>query len=279
MKKIAVISILFLSFIPFSEKVLLKVNFQQGESIPVVASIKSTTTMMGMETVIDMDMDYTMINKSKKGELFQVENTFQHMHMDMGMGMLGSMTIDSDNLEELNELGEQGEQLKSMTAGLMKSTILYEVSETGEVTNASFDVPEGYDLQALDPESMKGNIEQSFMTFPKKPVKVGAKWTETRSFKNSIAFKAITTYEVVEILSDVVKLNVTAVLEAEDQEATDDVKVSNFKGTMNGETIVDIEHGIAKMASSTQNLSFEIEAMGQKIPTTAVNEIVLRAKL
>lgn len=281
MKKLLFLLPLFLlSFIPTSNKeVLLQVNLTRGENIPVSAKIISMTKMMGMNTGIEIGIDYDIKCVGKSADLNKVENNFKHIKMNMVLGALGNISIDSDKLDDLDTLGPQGAQMKHMMEGMLKSKITFDISGRGEVSNTEFYVPEGYDIQAMDPNTIKQNLEQSFMTFPKKPVTVGTKWTEDKRYESTLVYNQKATYEVVEITGKIVKLKVDGDITADEGQTLNGINISNFQGNMKGETTLDIQHGVVKLATAVQNLTFDLKREDQTIPVKTINKIAITADL
>ena len=302
MKKILVllpaIIIVFASCNSNSEKYSLKPKMKAGESYTMEYNIDFDQDAMGMKNEMQMTMSYLMKIKNVNAQQ-DIEMDFMYNRMVMGMKSKAySMSYDSDSTYLPG--GDENNSEKSMrniyanTMGkLINKPMQITINSTGQVKevkgyreliNSIEDSMPGSSKPAANGIMSESQItqlfQQTFGTFPKKPVSIGEEWTnEINMTQSSMLMKYTNTYKIREILKkeNEAIIDVKGVISMGMSPDSSAMKMT-AKGNLTGNMVVDMSTGLVKTGKQQMEVNMEIDMMDKKMPMTMKGTVTLKGK-
>ncbi len=201
MKKILGFLFLTITAISFSqEKVLLRLNYENGDVYQVDASIKQDMgEFLKMDIIMKMDMEVT----EAKENSYLTETSFKNIKMDMNT-MGKKMQYDSDTKE--SEMDDFSRGVHSEMKKLLTTLVSFEFDKRGNVV----------ETKVISGESQAKDFEQSMgaMVLPEEAVTIGSTWSFKKTSKEGIEMNYI--YEVTAINPDNVEVKISGTVTGEE---------------------------------------------------------------
>lgn len=302
MKKILVllpaIIIVLASCNSSSEKYTLKPKMKAGESYTMEYNIDFDQDAMGTKNEMQMTMSYLMKIKNVNAQQ-DIEMDFMYNRMVMGMKSKAySMSYNSDSTYSPG--GDENNSERSMqniyanTMGrLINKPIQITIDSAGQVKEVK-----GYrELVKSIEDSMPGSskpaangimsesqitqlFQQTFGTFPKKPVSIGEEWTnEINMTQSSMVMKYTNTYKIREILKkeNEAIIDVKGVISMGMTPDSSAMKMT-AKGSLTGNMVIDMSTGLVKTGKQQMEVNMEIAMMDKKMPMTMKGTVTLKGK-
>lgn len=227
--------LLFVSTITMAqEKVLLRLNYEKGDSYTMDMKMAQVMGMGVMTTDMSIQMKYDITNVS--ADTYETTAKLTKMAMDMKQG---ATQVSYDSTKKDEELDETGKMMKSQMAPMLEASILMKGDKLGKTleTKVEPNVP-----------GVGEFTDQSNIIYPEKSVAVGDSWTMTKSNKG-MNFNF--TYKVKTITAKSVVLDVSG-------------KVSGIaEGDITGSMNIDRDSGV--VAESKINMAMKVQ--GQDLST------------
>lgn len=126
-------------------------------------------------------------------------------------------------------------------------------------------------------KNMSSMMEQMTNYFPEGEVEVGDKWENVANVNTVINMKITTTYKVIDIANDVVKLDVDAKIATGEGEGIMGMKM-DLNGTQKGTMEIDSKSGLVLKSSVKQDIDGKINVMGMDVPMKISGTNTLEAK-
>jgi len=281
-----------------SEKYTLKPNMKEGESYTMEYNIDFDQDAMGMKNQMQMTMSYLMKIKSVNTQR-DIEMDFMYNRMAMDMKSKAySISYDSDSTylpgSHENSSEESMRNIYASTMGkLINKPIQITIDSTGQVkqvkgyrelVNSIEDSLPGTSKPAASGIMSESQItqlfQQTFGTFPKKPVGIGEEWTnEINMTQSSMLMKYTNTYKIKEILKkeNEAIIDVKGVISMGMNQDTASMKMT-AKGSLTGNIVVDMSSGLVKTGKQQMEINMEIAMMDKKMPMTMKGTINLKGK-
>jgi len=276
------------------KKYTLKPNMKVGESYSLSYKMDIDQGMMGINNKMQMGMSYLLkvksINAQKDTEL---DFMYDRMFINMKSGVV-SISYDSDSTtnpvvtgvdEGPNAMQKMMENTYANSMGRMiGKSIQVTIDTAGEVKQVqgytelinsfkdSINSMPGGTKDAISDimgeDQVKQVFQQTFGTFPKKPVAIGEAWTnEINMNQNGLVMKSRNTYKIIEILE---KENEAII----DFKGVMSMGMSVYKtttkmdasGTVKGNLVVDLYSGLVKSGKQNMDIKMEMELMEKKFP-------------
>jgi hypothetical protein len=308
MKRIPILLLAAMTALLFScndktsgEKYSLKPNLKPGESYGLEYKIEMDQDVMGMNNNITMNMGYQMKVRDISPQ-HDINLDFMYNHIGMSMrSKLMNFSYDSDS----SAAPQAGEKDESATGGLaskmkdmygkimgalVKKPMQITLDEFGKVKTVSgykemitslkdslSTMTPGKDDaldNLMDEAQIRQVFQQTFGTFPQKPVSIGEKWSNEFSQNQSgMPMKFSNTYKLVDVLAkeNEAIIDITSTITTGDNSEITKNGMSvkmDMNGTQTGKMTVDLGTGMVKSGKINQEIKVNMEMMGQKIPMT-----------
>ena len=274
MKKVVLSVAVLFSLAGQAQKVGNKLQFQKGQKLEVLTTIKSASEMMGQSIDINMASTRVLDVADVAGGNATIENKIKRLQVAFdGMGQ--NKTYDSDKEEDRN--GEMG---KSFEKGL-KNKYTMTVDPYGKITavkaddenpNTKKDSSGGQDMMSGMMDGMMEGFELpkvgdaiEFAILPAKEVGKGDTWTDSTSANKEESRKA--TYTVSDINSNEIVLDYTEDVNLKTTKENMGMEVAIDKHDKNtGKITLDRKTGLLKQKTVNTQTSGTASVMGQEIP-------------
>jgi Family of unknown function (DUF6263) len=280
------------------EKYTLKPKMKAGESYTMEYKIDFDQDVMGVQNEMLMSMSYLMKIKDVNAQQ-EIEMDFMYNKMVMEMkSKTYSVSYNSDSTYLPNENeNTTSESMRNIYAGtmgkLINKPIQITIDTTGQVkqvkgyrelVNSIQDSMPGANKPALNDMMSENQItqlfQQTFGTFPKKPVGIGEEWTnEINITQSSMLMKYTNTYKIIEILKkeNEAIIDVKGIISMGMNPGGEAMKM-DAKGTLTGNMVVDMNTGLVKTGKQQLEVKMEMEVMDKKVPMTMKGIVTLRGK-
>ena len=193
----AVVVLLLLSAAAQAQaQVTLQYRWKQGEALVYRTTMKTTTTMSGMQEMGDVSFEQTMTQRIRllaaavapDGSV-TLHQTTEAVRVEMG-GPMGKASYDSDNPKS-GEADDETRALGRVFGGIVGTTLSITMAADGavqridgvqkvidKITQDNAGSPMAPGLKSvLSPEAIRASLEQSFPRLPPQPAKPGETWT------------------------------------------------------------------------------------------------------
>ena len=234
-KKITALVLLFVSTITLAqEKVLLRLNYEKGESYTMDMKMNQVMGAGLMTNKMNIVMNQKIT--SVTGDSYNATVKFDRMTMDMSQG---GMNVSYDSSKKESELDEAGKVMKTRMDPTLKTIISMKGNNLGEVleSKAEPNIPGAGDY-----------ANESSVVYPKHKVAVGDTWTMTKS-KNGLDMNF--EYKVKSIEANNVVLEIGGKVAG--------IGAGDIKGSMN----IDRKSGVPVKS----NIDMTIKVQGQDLIT------------
>ena len=243
-----------------NKEVLLR--FQPKENDALTMNMDYTMTMTGVQSMgmdMTMKMDVNVHGLDKKGA-FYIDNTISRMTMSM-KSLMANIEYDSDKpnpddpaSNEMNKIISKMINVKITSKMDNRGTTL----ESPDYNKIFGDTPE---LKSQI-DQMNNSLQNAFILYPEKPLKVGDSWDNEINIKGQVPMKQTFVYKLKEITDNFVKLDVLG-----------DITISSDMitgtGTMAGTMVIDRKSGFLSASNLIQNMTMATMGMEMNI----VNDI------
>ena len=274
MKKTVFSALLLLSLGSQAQKVSNKLQFQKGQKLEMVTTVKAASQMMGQSIDINVISNRVLNVADVSGGNATIENNIKRLQVNFdGMGQ--NQAYDSD--KESDQNSEMG---KNFEKGL-KNKYTMTVDAYGKITavkaaagnpNATTDTAEGADMMS---GMMDGLMEgfalpevgdaTEFAILPAKEVSKGATWTVTTAVNKDEKRNA--TYTVSDINNNEIVLDYTENVATKTTKENMGMEVAIDKQDKNtGKIMLDRKTGLMKQKTVTTETTGTASVMGQEIP-------------
>jgi hypothetical protein len=257
--------------------------------------------VMGMNNNITMNMGYQMKVKDISPQ-HDINLDFMYNHIGMSMkSSLMNFNYDSDSTiaptnDEAEDNGKMdiAGKMKGMYGKIMGALVhknmqvtLDEFGKVKSVTgykemiaslkdSLSTMTPGSGDAMdnLMDEAQIRQVFQQTFGTFPQKPVSVGETWSnEFTQNQSGMPMKFTNTYKLVEVLQKeneaIIEINSTISTGENSEIKKNGMSMKmDMDGKQNGKMTVDMNTGMVKSGKMTQDIKVNMEVMGQKVPMT-----------
>ena len=288
MKKTVLSAFVLVSLMANAQKVSNKLQFQKGQKLEMLTTVKSASQMMGQSIDVNVTSTRVLDVSNVASGNATIENKIKRLQVAFeGMGQ--SQNFDSD--KESDRTSEMGKGLEKA----LKNTYSMTVDSYGKITavKASADNPNSKpdsSAGATDPMSgmMEGMMEgfalpkvgdaTDFAILPAKEVGKGDSWTDSTSTDKDSKRKA--TYTVSEISSNDILLDFTEEVATKTTKENMGMEVAIDKKDKNtGKITLDRKTGLLKQKTVTTETSGTASVMGQEIPldSKATKTVVVTA--
>lgn len=292
-----------------SEKYSLKPTFKAGESYSLDYKIDIDQDVMGMNNKMLMNLGYVMKIKNITPRQY-IEMDFMYNHM--GVNMKSAMfTVSYDSDSSYGSSGKADAEFDPKNAGGMIKNIygkifsqllnkqiqvtldasgkVKEVKGYREIMNSikdSLELSSPGNTKALDDmmneEQINQVFQQTFGTFPNKPVAIGEQWkNEIRLTQNGMPMRFSNTYKIAEIFKKeneaIVDINSIVSMDINDGKVKNNMKM-DVSGTQTGKLTIDLATGMIKTGKQIMDIKVNMEVMGQKVPMTMKGTTTLTGK-
>ncbi len=283
------------------EKYTLKPNLKQGDTYTLEYKIEMDQEVMGMNNKIAMNLGYKMKVKDINAQ-HDINTEFMYNHIGMTMrSAIMNLDYDSDstystvnNEKEEGKTGGISRKMRDMYGNIMGAMVnkpmrvtLDEYGKVKTVTgfkemmqslkDSVSELAPGKDGgmdEMMNEDQIRQVFQQTFGTFPQKPVSIGEKWSNEFTQKQSgMPMKFSNTYKLVEVLQ---KEN-EAIIEVIGNISTGNngrfskngmTMKLDMSGKQNGKMTIDLGTGMVKTGKINQDIKINMEMMGQKVPMT-----------
>ncbi len=319
MKKITAVLFTALSVLVLScnnnkgDTYTLRPNLKTGESYELTYKIDMDQDVMGMNNKMHMNMGYQLKVKDVTAQRdIVMDFMYKHLGMDMKSAMF-NLSYDSDSAVDNSAAGaiediKDPASLKNSMSKIFGKSIGAMIGKNMEVTlDSSGKVKDvkGYrelmqslkdsmatispgSTDALDNIVSEDQItqifQQTFGTFPTKPVTLGEKWTNEFSLSQTgMPMKYTSTYKLLEVFpkDNEAIIDVSSIISTgkggEIKKNNMTMKI-DMNGTQTGKLTVDLNTGLVKTGKLNMDVKMTMEAMGQKIPMTMKGTATLAGK-
>lgn len=283
-KSIIAFSLLFSGALSVTaQKVTAPLNFQQGDSIVVMADIKQVVAQEAMGQAIDFHTNGSAVHFYKVSNSTDDNATLHHkvnrLKFDFdGMGQ--KRTFDSDNTKDMN--GQFSKPIKDV---LSKEFDLI-VDRNGKTLLVR---PEKVALEQPDPRfaiianmlkdlvsviypPQKGG-SSFFSVLPAEGAAVGESWQETFKTENE---SGITTYKLSAVTDTTIAVDFKTVSSSTTTAEMMGMQTNTtMKSNITGQIIIDKASGIIRQKTSNIEANGATEAMGTSMPINAKTTIVV----
>ena len=209
-----------------------------------------------------------------------------------------SVSYNSDSTylpsENENTAGQSMRKIYSSTMGkLINKPIQITIDTTGQVkevkgyrelVNSIQDSMPGENKPAINSMMSENQItqlfQQTFGTFPKKPVAIGEEWTnEINMTQSSMLMKYTNTYKIIEILKkeNEAIIDVKGIISMGMSPGNTAMKL-DAKGSLTGNMVVDMNTGLVKTGKQQLDVKMEMEMMDKKVPMTMKGIVTISGK-
>jgi len=229
MKKALTLVLLSVSFYCSAQKVKLELNLQKDSTYYLTTNAKmnidqllngehqvAITTIMGKlankvvavrDTIYELDVQYKGLG----------------MHMELGEKVIDFSSDKDDSFSKLMSTMLN----KSFTVMISKAGKIIEVKNTDVLFAGLFDsMPQASDAQkaqlkaqlqqSFGEKSIKGNLQEAFVIFPKAPLSVNGKWVANTNMEAAaVSSKTKTTYTLNSITGDYYEIGGAAIVSAD----------------------------------------------------------------
>lgn len=287
MKKGIVSALLLCSLAVQAQKVNNKLQFQKGQKLEVLTTVKSASQMMGQSVDINITSNRVLDVEDVAGGNAVIENKIKRLQVAFdGMGQQKS--FDSEKEEDRN--GEMG---KNFEKGL-KNKYTMTVDPYGKITavKADNDNPNKTTDSASQGDMMSGMMGGlmegfslpevgdaiEFAVLPSKEVSKGATWTDTTSADKDTKRNA--TYTVSDITGNEIIVDYTEEVATKTTKENMGMQVEIDKRDKNrGKITLDRKTGLLKQKTVTTETTGTASVMGQEIPldTKSTKTVVVTA--
>lgn len=267
---------ILLSYTAYGQKAYtLKFNPANGSKYDVITSMKTKTfqNVMGQDIEFNMDYDINMsYNISAEGVNKKLHMTYDRLKMKMdAMGQVVNM--DSDDPDSSNIASKAFKALRGQTIGVI-------LDPGGKVVKVegSEEILQKLGEDEMQRQTMKGVlgedaiqslVEQSFGSYPDKPVKTGDSWESMVILKSPYIITATSTYTLTKVEGKKAFIHTVSNLKTDSTSrlTTNGIEMDlDLTGDVLGETEIDIETGMPLITTIRQTLKGNLEVQGQKIP-------------
>jgi hypothetical protein len=287
MKKVVLPALIAFSLAGNAQKVSNKLQFQKGQKLEILTTIKSASEMMGQTMNVDVTSTRLLDVQDVAGGNATIENKVKRLQVNFdGMGKTES--FDSDKESDRNS--EMGKNLQKG----MKNTYHITVDPSGKITavkpgaenpNKGADsagsqdmmsgmmdgIMEGFSLPAVGDAS-------EFAILPAKELGKGESWTDTTSTTKDM--KRSATYTVSDITANEIVLDYTEDVAMKTTKENMGMEINiDRKDKNTGKVTLDRKTGLLKQRTVTTQTTGTASVMGQEIPldTKSTKTVVVTA--
>ena len=275
--------------------ITLKFNLTKGSkyNYNIQMNMHVSESVMGNNVNVEnkMGMGYTfeVINDSAGWKT--LTSTISRISMDVNAGAQSiKFDTDSATTDTAGAAGMMSKIFGAMKGGQFSFT-MNDKGRVGEVSGmkemmqrmmGSINVPNAEMImqsigKSFDEANFKQNIEQSFGTYPDKPVKPGDTWTRTQTIiSNGLPIKSENTYTLNSVTGDNANVKVSSKLSAGADSSAAGIK--GMDGTTTGEMSYNIPLGVPTSGKLNMKLNMKVSAQGQEIPVNMDMKMIITGK-
>lgn len=261
---------------------MLKFNFENGKGYDYEMTTNMDQEIMGQSIKMDMAAYYSMDVSDDNGTTKTITSTIDRFKMKMGvMGF----NIDVDTDKPMPSPGKTDDDenpmkmINSLFAAIKGQKFTMKVDAEGKVQEVTGFENMGKTIvdamgieedqkqemiqkfdQQFNAQKMKEQFERTWYIFPNKEVKVGDTWQKNYDMGGEMGGNYKSTYKVKEIEGDMVTLDETTIINADDKEG-------KMSGEITGTLIVDSRVGLVvngeqdmKIKASAEGMNFDVKA-------------------
>lgn len=284
------------------EKYILKPNMKAGESYTLEYKMDIEQDIMNMKNNLKMGISYLLKVKNVTPQRdIEMDFMYNRMIMEMKSDMLNvSYNSDSTYLPATGgtEANNAEQNMRNLYANSMGKLINKPIQVTLD-SSGKIKLVTGYrelvksiqdstlledgDKPAVNSMMNEDQInqifQQTFGTFPKKPVAIGEEWTsEINITQNGMLMKYTNTYKIIEVLE---KEN-EAIIDFKgiiSMGMTPNTTVKmDMSGTVNGNMVVNLASGLVKNGKQNIDIKMEMDMMDKKVPMTMKGTAIITGK-
>jgi hypothetical protein len=275
MKKAVLSALVLFSLAAQAQKVSNKLQFQKGQKLEMLTTVKSASEMMGQSLDVNVVSTRVLDVADLANGNAVIESKIKRLQVDFN-GMGQNQTFDSDREEDRNS--EMGKGLGKV----LKNKYTMTVDPYGKITavKADADNPNNAADSSAGAQDMMGGMMEGLMAgfslpkagdatdfalLPAKEVGKGDTWTDTTSADKDVKRKAV--YTVSDITANEVLLKYTEDVAMKTTKENMGMEVTIDKQDKNtGNITLDRKTGLLKQKTITTETSGTASVMGQEIP-------------
>jgi Family of unknown function (DUF6263) len=295
---VATVIVLFLAACATTDKLALQLNFQKGKKYyyttvnnqTIEQSFMGQTTTNSKKTTTGYIYEIKDINKEGN---YNVTITYDKVDVEKSESKERKSPIADDfmkgfsfdmvvtpkgkvvQVSGMEKLMDKAMDAVLKTAVNADTTIQNAVDEKGNPvadTSMNDDAAKVVMKPVMDmiknqfsDKNMSSMMEQLTNYFPESDVEVGDKWENVATLNTFVSMKIATTYKVVDMTDDIVKLDVDAKITSGEGAGIMGMKM-DLDGTQAGTMEIDVKTGLVLKSSINQNIKGTIKMMGMEIP-------------
>lgn len=264
MKRIYIPALLMLSLAvascgPKGPAYELRIKGKKGDVYQTV--LKSTTEIEVMNTANKQDFTFYMssevLDVADNGNI-TTEQKMTRVILDQDIVGLGPVKFDSDNA--VSESGGDGinDILVRSFKNLINQPMTVVTKSNGEMEKIEMADSVDYEVR----KSAESNLNNSNLTLPDKPVKVGSKWDGKKDVEvNGIKMNIEMNYKLKDVKDNVAEITATGKISSEKS------SVAEISGTVKGTMYFDIEKGMLTKSDMEQDAEVKVATMTMKMKT------------
>lgn len=274
MKKVVLSAVVLFSLVGNAQKVSNKLQFQKGQKLEVLTTVKSASQMMGQSMDINIESARVLDVADVAGGNATIENKIKRLKVNFeGMGQ--SQAYDSE--KESDRTSEMGKNFEKGLKNKYKMTVdpygkITAVKADDDNPNKKTDTTGGQDMMSGMMDGMMEGFDlpqvgeaTEFAILPAKEVSKGDTWTDTTSADKDARRKA--SYKVADITANEIMLDYTEDVATKTTKENMGMEVAIDKKDKNtGKITLDRKTGLLKQKTVTTETSGTASVMGQEIP-------------
>ena len=253
----------------------LQYRWKQGDSLTYKTTLKTTSTMSGMQGMSDVSFEQTMTQRIRllaaavapDGSV-TLHQTTEAVSVEMG-GPMGKVSYDSADPKSAEK--EEAAALGRVFGGIVGTTISITMSSSGAVQRidgvqkvldkitqdlppdrAGSPIAQGL-KSVLSEDAVRASIEQSFPRLPPQPVKAGDTWTGQVLLGNSAVGRiaGTQTFTLKSLDGDAAVIAIALALKQESAPPVGPVGTTMKIGDSTGEGQLDFDVALGRIRKST----------------------------
>lgn len=270
MKRIYIPALLMLSLIVVScgskgPAYELKIKGKKGDVYQTV--LKSSTEIDVMNTSNNQDFTFYMssevLDVADNGNI-TTQQKMTRVLLNQNIVGLGQINFDSDNSSVASEDEGINDILVRSFKNLVNQPMTVVTKPNGEMEKIEMADSVDYEVR----KSAESNLNNSNLTLPDKPVKVGSKWDGKKDIEvNGIKMSIEMSYKLKDVKDNVAEIAATGKISSEKS------SMAEISGTVKGTMYFDIDKGMLTKSDMEQDAEVKVATMTMKMKTKVTIEV------
>lgn len=255
------------------DKVMLRLQPDQGTDYQCELNVDSKIKMMGMNVTSNMTMGYSMLAESVSEDTVAFKTTYERIKMEQKTPM-GNVDYDTDNKDTSKSMGMMEKQYDQVFSKMIGKPFYLKMNPIGKVVGSSGmdKLFEGTNEQMAQQADMAEQMSSMTAVFPDKKVGVGDTWDAEVDASGQVPIIMKNTYTVKKITDSEVVLELKGTISLDNESpAVKQMGASEASGDISGTMTVDRASGWTKSAEMVQNMSMKMAQMGNQAMEVETN--------